>query len=112
MLTVFGMGTWDDDRYKNAQMIYSAFRHIPQLEEVLSRSFATRSASGRSREGARTPDEGKKGVDVTPIPPIRWWQETIEAAWKQGKSVSWPVQTRTVLTGRQEEPALTRALEL
>lgn len=69
-----------DDRYKNAQMIYSAFRHVPQLEEVLSRTFATESASGRSGEGAHG---GKKGV--TPIPPIKWWQETIEAAWKQGQ---------------------------
>ena len=70
-------------------MIYSAFRHVPQLEEVLR--TATGSASDCSGgagkgAGARTPGGGKKGVAVTPIPPIKWWQETIEAAWKQGQS--------------------------
>lgn len=63
-------------------MIYSAFRHVPHLEEVLLRPVAgsAPTRSGRSGEG------GQEGV-VTPIPPIRWWQETIETAWKQGKSL-------------------------
>ncbi|POY73478.1 hypothetical protein BMF94_3415 [Rhodotorula taiwanensis] len=51
--------------YKNAQMIFSAFRHLPQLAPLQPK------CSG--------PME-----DVVPIPPIRWWQETIEAAWRQG----------------------------
>lgn len=54
-------------RYKNAQMIFSAFRHLPQLAPLQPK------CSG--------PME-----DVVPIPPIRWWQETIEAAWRQGQS--------------------------
>ncbi|GAA5953012.1 hypothetical protein JCM8115_002408 [Rhodotorula mucilaginosa] len=73
--------------YKNAQMIYSAFRHVPQLDEVLRTATGPASTrSGGAGNGARAPppDGGKKGVAVTPIPPIKWWQETIEAAWKQG----------------------------
>jgi hypothetical protein len=77
-------------RYKNAQMIYSAFRHVPQLDEVLRTATGPASTrSGGAGNGARAPppDGGKKGVAVTPIPPIKWWQETIEAAWKQGQSL-------------------------
>ncbi|GEM12023.1 zinc finger with UFM1-specific peptidase domain protein [Rhodotorula toruloides] len=48
--------------YKNAQMVFSAFRHLPQYAQ-----------------GSTT-----AAHDTTPIPPIRTWQETIEQAWKEG----------------------------
>ncbi|BGP29201.1 hypothetical protein JCM10296v2_000939 [Rhodotorula toruloides] len=48
--------------YKNAQMVFSAFRHLPQ--------YSTDSTS---------PDQA-----AAPVPPIRSWQETIEEAWQHG----------------------------
>ncbi|BGP69350.1 hypothetical protein NBRC10513v2_002693 [Rhodotorula toruloides] len=48
--------------YKNAQMVFSAVRHLPQ--------YSTDSTS--------------PGQAPAPVPPIRAWQETVEEAWRQG----------------------------
>ncbi|GAA5991586.1 hypothetical protein JCM10908_005775 [Rhodotorula pacifica] len=68
--------------YKNAQMIYSSFRHVPQLREVL---LAVTKSGPEKTKPRRETDKGKrKEEEELPIPPIRWWQETIEAAWREG----------------------------
>ncbi|BGP59341.1 hypothetical protein NBRC10512_005136 [Rhodotorula toruloides] len=48
--------------YKNAQMVFSAVRHLPQ--------YST--------------DSNSPGQAAAPVPPIRAWQETVEEAWRQG----------------------------
>lgn len=49
--------------YKNAQMVFSAVRHLPQ--------YST--------------DSNSPGQAAAPVPPIRAWQETVEEAWRQGE---------------------------
>ncbi|GAA5864741.1 hypothetical protein JCM3774_006056 [Rhodotorula dairenensis] len=70
--------------YKNAQMLYSSFRHIPHLQEVLRAGSKSPGKTARSVPPLRNQEEVAAGEETGPIPPIRWWQESIEAAWKQG----------------------------
>lgn len=66
-------------------MLYSAFRHLPQLRRVLP---------DETESGAKTPNrdrplwnqgKGTRTEETLPIPPIKWWQKSIEAAWRQGQ---------------------------
>ncbi|BGP45145.1 hypothetical protein JCM10450v2_000962 [Rhodotorula kratochvilovae] len=54
--------------YKNAQMIFSSLRHLPQ--------YAAHFASTSPRSGS--------GESPGPVPTIREWQEMIEQAWAAG----------------------------
>ncbi|GJN87712.1 hypothetical protein Rhopal_000667-T1 [Rhodotorula paludigena] len=60
--------------YKNAQMIFSSLRHLPQYRSHFAAS--------------RSPDDpnggAKNNLPLAPIPTILEWQEMIEKAWKAG----------------------------
>ncbi|GAA5892188.1 hypothetical protein JCM8208_001469 [Rhodotorula glutinis] len=59
--------------YKNAQMIFSSLRHLPQYANLFS---AATSASSSSSSSA--------SPSLAPIPTIREWQEIVEQAWAAG----------------------------
>ncbi|GAA6048034.1 hypothetical protein JCM3770_000158 [Rhodotorula araucariae] len=60
--------------YKNAQMIFSSLRHLPQYAALFASSS---SRNGSAIDPAAVPS-------LAPIPTIREWQEMIEQAWVAG----------------------------
>ncbi|GAA5919536.1 hypothetical protein JCM1841_000997 [Sporobolomyces salmonicolor] len=67
--------------YKNAQMLFSALRHLPCYAELFAVSSAAVSSISLS-VGSTNSGAGQK--TLAPIPTIREWQELIEKAWSAG----------------------------
>ncbi|GAA5850813.1 hypothetical protein JCM9279_003934 [Rhodotorula babjevae] len=59
--------------YKNAQMLFSSLRHLPQYAEL----FSSTTSAASSSSSAASPT-------LAPIPTIRELQEVIEQAWAAG----------------------------
>lgn len=57
--------------YKNAQMVFSSLRHLPQYAKLFA-------PAEKHVEDSPSP--------LAPIPSIREWQEMIEQAWAAGAS--------------------------
>ncbi|GAA5900489.1 hypothetical protein JCM6882_001260 [Rhodosporidiobolus microsporus] len=76
--------------YKNAQMLFSSFRHLPCYAPLFAfdpTSSSTGASSSASVSGKRLALGGAEceGRDVVkPVPTIREWQDMIEEAWKAG----------------------------
>ena len=68
--------------YRNAQMVFSALRHVEQYREVGRTSSNTPASDSTTTNGKRkTPDED---IECTSLPSILELQEIAEKAWKAG----------------------------
>ncbi|GAA5911388.1 hypothetical protein JCM5296_002967 [Sporobolomyces johnsonii] len=67
--------------YKNAQMLFSALRHLPCYAELFADSSA---AACRISLPLGSTSSGAAQKTLAPIPTIREWQELIEKAWSAG----------------------------